>query len=297
MGIILLNKHKGISSHHALKLVKKLLQVKKAGHTGTLDPLASGMLPICLGEMAKFSQFLLDADKSYRTIMQLGQISTTGDAEGEKIAMQPIPVLNTVMLEQVLEKFRGTITQIPSMYSAIKHQGRPLYEWARQGQTIVRPPRLITIHQLKLIAFTPDTITLDVVCSKGTYIRSLVEDIGKALGCGAYMAELYRTAVMSFHEDQMLSLEDLEAMSYEERHQAILPITAALEHLPICHLTKPLAWQLSQGQKVIFPDLSTGIYQLFWEDQFIGVGIVHTEGILCAKRMLSNIKINRIELQ
>ncbi|MFN7096807.1 MAG: tRNA pseudouridine(55) synthase TruB, partial [Gammaproteobacteria bacterium] len=187
MGILLLDKPVGMSSHNALRRIRRLFDIRKAGHTGTLDPLATGLLPICLGEAVKFSQFLLDADKSYRTVAKLGAITTTGDSEGELLQQRAIPTLSRHVIETVLTNFRGEIQQVPSMYSAIKHQGRPLYDWARKGVVVERAARTITIYYLDLIDFDNDTVTLDVTCSKGTYIRSLVEDIGNALGCGAYV--------------------------------------------------------------------------------------------------------------
>lgn len=292
-GIFLLDKPAGISSSWALRRVKGFLKADKAGHTGTLDPLARGMLPICLGEAAKFSQFLLDADKTYQAVLQLGQTSSTGDAAGELSDKNAVPALNTALIEAALAAFRGPIQQIPPMYAAIKHQGRPLYKWARKGIDIERPARNISIHRLTLISFTETTITIEATCSKGTYIRVLAEDIGNALGCGAYLADLYRTEVAPFKAAQMLTFEALELLSPEDIVKNILPIPVTLQHLPVYAMSVSEAERVILGQKLA-PRLevfSPGIYQLICTDgRFIGIGEVMENGVLRAKRMLSPIK-------
>jgi tRNA pseudouridine55 synthase len=183
-GVFLLNKPLDISSNAALQKVRWLYRAEKAGHTGALDPLATGLLPICLGEATKFSHYLLESVKRYQTTVKLGQTTTTGDVEGEVLQQRPVPELTPEKIEQILEQFRGDIQQVPPMYSALKKHGKPLYELARQGIVVEREARPITIYQLQLIEFTQDSLTLDVICSKGTYIRVLGEDIGEALGCG-----------------------------------------------------------------------------------------------------------------
>jgi tRNA pseudouridine55 synthase len=283
-GIFLLDKPTGISSHRALQRVKRLFKAEKAGHTGTLDPLASGMLPICLGEAVKFSQFLLDADKAYRTVAKLGAVSSTGDAEGEISGYRLVPPLNTELIESVLTNFRGEIQQVPSMYSAIKHQGRPLYDWARKGHVIERTARLVTIHRLELIEFTENTITLDVVCSKGTYIRSLVEDIGNALTCGAYMQALRRTYVAPFNEIQMQSLDVLENTC----QPVVLPITDAMQHIPSFHLDLHSALRLMLGQRIPGQQGIPTVYRVYDEnEQFIGIAELTDDGVLRPRRMMS----------
>jgi len=191
-GIVLLDKPIGLSSNQALQRVRRLFRAARAGHTGALDPLATGMLPLCLGEATKFSQFLLDADKRYITCIQLGKGTTTGDREGDVLTDLPVPELTDEALESVLNRFRGEIEQIPPMYSALKHEGKPLYEYARQGIVIERKRRQVTIADLTLVSRTADTLTLDIRCSKGTYIRTVGEDIGEMLGCGAHLHSLHR---------------------------------------------------------------------------------------------------------
>lgn len=287
-GIFLLDKAIGVSSNKALQQIKRLFQAKKAGHTGTLDPLARGMLPICLGEATKFSQFWLDADKRYQTVLQLGQISTTGDAEGELSEKRAIPLLDANIIETHLASFRGTLSQIPPMYSALKHQGRPLYEWVRKGTTIERPPRIITIHRLVLLDFTEDTITLDISCSKGTYIRTLGEDIGQQLGCGAYLTSLNRISVSPFESTPMFTLAELVDLPEDKLLDLVLPVPAALGHVPQKNVSWADAQALLQGKKVLCEQAEKGIYRLHTDNnQFIGIGEINDDGVLSAKRMLS----------
>jgi len=225
-GILLLNKALGASSNAVLQQAKTLYQAQKAGHTGSLDPLATGMLPICFGEATKVSGLLLDANKRYRTVAQLGATTSTGDAEGEIISEMPVLPAVFEQLDDVLKRFTGKISQVPPMHSALKKDGQPLYALARQGITIDRPAREVHIYRLMLIEQTDDTITLDVECSKGTYIRSLVEDIGKALGCGAYVKVLHRTAVEPFTDYPMYNIEDVE--NSDVMDGILLPIDATL---------------------------------------------------------------------
>ncbi len=300
-GILLLNKPINRSSHQALKKVKRLLDVEKAGHTGTLDPLATGMLPICLGEATKFSQFLLDADKAYRTTAKLGQTTTTGDAEGELLQEQPVPLLTETDILALLQRFTGAIEQTPSMYSALKHQGQPLYKLAKKGIEIARKSRTVYIRQLSLLEYTANTITLDVVCSKGTYIRSLAEDIGAALGCGAHVAALHRRYTAPFDETAMVTLDELESLSLEQRHQRILPADAGLQHIPEYPLTDIQAARLLQGQRVrLDHQLSSPAQEqvrfsspLFG---FIGLGEVSTTGVIHPRRMMGPELIHSFQL-
>ncbi|WP_263081960.1 tRNA pseudouridine(55) synthase TruB [Endozoicomonas sp. Mp262] len=215
-GIIVVDKFKGASSNDVLQKVKRIFGAAKAGHTGSLDPLATGVLPICLGEATKFSQFLLDSDKSYRTTVQLGVKTTTGDAEGEVVEERPVQVTRSDV-EAVLTQFLGEIEQIPSMYSALKHKGQPLYKLAREGIEVERPARKITIHRIELLDFEADRFVLEVDCTKGTYIRTLAEDIGEALGCLAHVAELRRLKAGPYAEQVAYSIEQLESIKFEGR--------------------------------------------------------------------------------
>lgn len=229
-GVFLLNKPLGLSSNAALQKVRWLYRAQKAGHTGALDPLATGLLPICLGEATKFSHYLLDSTKRYQTTVRLGQTTTTGDVEGDILQERPIPVLSQELIEQTLEKFRGDIQQVPPMYSALKKEGKPLYELARKGIEIERETRPVTIYALELIEFTENSITLDVTCSKGTYIRVLGEDIGEALGCGGHLTMLHRIQTGHFELIPSYTIEYLESLTEEQREALLLPVYAPIDH-------------------------------------------------------------------
>lgn len=229
-GVFLLNKPLGLSSNAALQKVRWLYRAQKAGHTGALDPLATGLLPICLGEATKFSHYLLDSTKRYQTTVRLGQTTTTGDVEGDILQERPIPVLSKELIEQTLEKFRGDIQQVPPMYSALKKEGKPLYELARKGIEIERETRPVTIYALELIEFTENSITLDVTCSKGTYIRVLGEDIGEALGCGGHLTMLHRIQTGHFELIPSYTIEYLESLMEEQREALLLPVYAPIDH-------------------------------------------------------------------
>lgn len=275
-GVLLLDKPSGFSSNAALQQIKRSFSARKAGHTGSLDPLASGMLPICLGEASKFSQILLDADKKYLVTMRLGQKTTTGDAEGEIIASQPVPTLNAAEFTAILQEFTGEIQQVPPMYSALKMNGQPLYRLARQGIEVERKSRNITIYSLKLLDLSTDAVTLEVHCSKGTYIRTLVEDIGTFLGCGAHVIFLRRIAVATFTQEQMVSLEELTALAtdYVRLDQYLLPVDAMLMAWPELVLSDSSALRLCHGQTVIVNSPNnTGLVRIKHENgQFLGVG-------------------------
>lgn len=252
-GVVLLNKPLGLSSNQALQRVRRLFRAAKAGHTGALDPLASGMLPLCLGEATKFSQFLLDADKRYLTRIELGVRTTTGDKEGEILTQEPVPQLSDDELEQLLERFRGEIEQVPPMYSALKHEGKPLYEYARQGITIERKRRQVTIRNLQVIERTENTLTLDITCSKGTYIRTIGEDIGEALGCGAHLDMLHRIATAGYDSKDMLTLEQFEQLAEQGEavlDQQLLPVDSAVAYLPDCQLSDQEAEHLVFGRLI-----------------------------------------------
>ncbi|ENQ9574961.1 tRNA pseudouridine(55) synthase TruB [Acinetobacter baumannii] len=229
-GVFLLNKPLGLSSNAALQKLRWLYRAQKAGHTGALDPLATGLLPICLGEATKFSHYLLDSTKRYQTTVRLGQTTTTGDVEGDILQERPIPVLSKELIEQTLEKFRGDIQQVPPMYSALKKEGKPLYELARKGIEIEREARPVTIYALELIGFNENSITLDVTCSKGTYIRVLGEDIGEALGCGGHLTMLHRIQTGHFELIPSYTIEYLESLTEEQREALLLPVYAPIDH-------------------------------------------------------------------
>jgi tRNA pseudouridine55 synthase len=289
-GILLLDKPTGITSNTALQKVKRLFSAKKAGHTGSLDPLASGMLPLCFGEATKFSQYLLDADKVYRVTAKLGCKTATGDAEGEIIQQRPIPDLSREKLLSVLEKFQGEIQQIPSMYSALKHQGRPLYELARQGISVERKARPVQIYAINLLEQTADTFSMQVHCSKGTYIRTLVEDIGEVLECGAFVSALRRLSVAGNLEKQMVSLAELEAIqdpALLQRH--LLPLDMALMHWPELCLTEATTFYVKRGQPVMIPQApSNGWVRLTSSNgDFIGIGEVIADGRVAPRRLMT----------
>lgn len=288
-GILLLDKPLGMSSNAALQRAKGLYKARKAGHTGSLDPLASGVLPICFGEATKVSAFLLSSDKRYRTVAQLGQISSTGDMEGEILETKPVPALNSAAIEAVLAQFRGPIEQIPPMHSALKHEGTPLYKLARQGISIERKVRHVTIYELTVVESSETTLTLDVLCSKGTYIRTLVEDIGNALGCGAFVAKLRRTEVSPFGEYPIYTLEQLTALAETGGLMDILlPVDTAIAHWPSLNLNAEETQRLCNGLRVERDDVpeAEGIRLYDPENRFIGTGQRHESGLLAAKRLL-----------
>ena len=248
-GVLLLDKAAGISSNDALIQAKRLLNAEKAGHTGTLDPFATGLLPLCFGEATKFAQDLLEADKSYDTTVHLGCTTTTGDTEGETVEVLPVNVTVT-QIEGVLAQFRGPILQTPPMYSALKRDGKPLYEYARAGITLEREPRALVIHRLELVDYVAPLLRLRVTCSKGTYIRVLGEDIGAAFGCGAHLQALRRTGVGALHLDDAVTLEDLAAIDASARAASLAPVDALLESFPIVSLDDILARRFLQGQRL-----------------------------------------------
>jgi len=291
-GVLLLDKPLGLSSNKALQEVKNLLFARKAGHTGSLDPLATGLLAICFGEATKVANYIFDADKHYRATGKLGQTTTTGDLEGDVIATKPVPDLDKQRLEAVFEQFTGEIMQVPPMYSALKHNGEPLYKLARQGIEIEREPRPVTVYSLELVEFTPDSFTVDVVCSRGTYIRTLVEDIGHELGCGAHVTALRRTALGPFGEEDMVSMEvlrDAEQNDREALNSYVRPMEEALVHWPSVKLSPDAAYYLRQGQPVIVPKAPTsGWVRLQTEESgFIGVGQILDDGRVAPKRLLN----------
>ncbi len=261
-GVLLLNKPVGITSNAALQKAKWLLNARKAGHTGTLDPFADGLLPLCFGEATKFSAYLLDADKGYRAVMQLGVTTTTGDPEGEILATREVHTSRTD-IEAVLPRFRGEIAQIPPMHSALKHQGRPLYEYARAGIDIERPARKVHIRSLELVECAPPRVVIDVRCSAGTYIRTLAQDIGAALGCGAHLTALTRTAAGGFALERAHTLADLDALDASQRPALLLPADCLVAHLPAVQLDAVDAAALCQGRSVAHPTAHPGLMRVY----------------------------------
>ena len=288
-GVFLLDKPLGFSSNQALKKIQWLFNAKKAGHTGTLDPMASGLLPICLGEATKFSHRLLDANKSYIAIIHLGVTTSTGDQEGEVVSEKKV-ALNEAQLKDTLKKFIGDMTQIPPMYSALKFAGKPLYEYAREGIEIERKSRLIKIYDIKLISIEESIITIEVDCSKGTYIRTLAEDIGKTLGCGAHLKGLARTQTGNFKLSDALTIEALEAMSMPSREKVLLPTDALLEGLSSIKLTMAQTEAIKKGQSIDFISENDKEVRLYSASgQFVGVGQPDLQGRLFPKRLIANI--------
>ncbi len=287
-GMLLLDKSPGMSSNGAVQRVKRLFQANKVGHTGSLDPIATGLLPLCLGEATKLSGFVLDTDKRYFVRVRLGRTTTTADIEGETVETKPVPVLNEAMLEPILGHFRGEIDQVPPMYSALKQGGRRLYDLARQGIEVEREARRVNIYELILLEWGADYLDLEVHCSKGTYIRSLAVDIGAELGCGGHVEQLRRIAVGKFGLDAAVSLSSLEALADEERLALLLPLSAIADELPIFNLSAELAFFLRRGQPVFAPNAPTsGLLRLFTrEGAFLGVGEVTEDGMIAPKRLV-----------
>lgn len=291
-GILPLDKPVGLSSNEALQRVKRLYRARKAGHTGSLDPIASGLLLICMGEATKVSTYLLNADKRYHTMARLGVITTTGDVEGEVVERRPVGEYSEARLEEVLARFRGEIEQIPPMYSALKRNGTRLYELARQGVEVAREPRTVHIHALELLAHDAQTLTLDILCSKGTYIRTLVEDIAEGLGCGAHACALRRTAVGPYTEADMLAMEELEARAqqgFAELDGLLRPMDSALTLWPALKLTRDMAYYARSGQAILVPGAPPmGWVRIYDErDAFLGVGRILDDGRMAPKRLMT----------
>lgn len=290
-GILLLDKPLKQTSNDALQRVKWLYKAQKAGHTGSLDPLADGLLPICFGDATKLSAYLLDADKAYWARIRLGRTTTTADAEGEVLEERPVPEYSEVQLREVLAKFSGEISQIPPMYSALKHKGERLYNLARQGVEVEREPRQVTIHHLDLVGFGTPEFEIQVRCSKGTYIRTLAEDIGATLGCGGYLSALRRTGVGPYVEGpmQLVSMEQLEQLSqdgFAELDKLLLPLDSALQHWPAVKLTADSAFYLKAGQPVLVPKAPTSGWVRIYDElsRLIAVGEIQDDGKVAPRR-------------
>lgn len=287
-GVLLLDKPAGFSSNQALQRVKRLFTAAKAGHTGNLDPFATGLLPICFGEATKFSHTLLDADKSYRAVLKLGMTTATGDTEGEITSRTEVK-LSRNEVERAVGNFLGNITQIPPMHSALKHQGKPLYEYARAGIEIERKPREVTIHSIELQRFDGDEAEICVACSKGTYIRVLAEDIGKRLGCGAHLIVLERLATGGFQLQDAYTIEQLEAMTEPRRDQCLLPIDVLLQKLLSVELDEESAHSFRQGQPVWKSSVkASGMLRVYGPNgEFLGVAESLGDGRVAPRRVLS----------
>lgn len=289
-GVILLDKPLKISSNHALQRVKRLFDANKAGHTGSLDPLATGMLPICLGEATKVSAFLLDADKTYRFKCKLGEVTATGDAEGDVINVRPFEHIQLADIEKYLPELTGDIMQVPPMYSALKMDGQRLYDLARQGIEVERKARPVTIYSLDVISFENGEIELQTRCSKGTYVRTLAEDLGEKLGCGAYVTELRRTSVGPY-ESGMITLDqlmDVAENGFEALDDLMLSIDSGIDDWPIVELDADSAYYIKLGQPVQIAKAPTeGLVRVYDEDQFIGIGKIQDDGRVAPKRMMN----------
>ncbi len=290
-GILILDKPRGLSSNQALQRVRRILRARKAGHCGSLDPLATGVLPICLGQATRFSGYLLGASKTYRAHARLGQVTTTGDAEGEIVERRPVAV-DRDKVEAVLARFRGSIEQVPPMYSALRRDGKRLYQLAREGREVEREPRRIEIFALEMIALDGDSLEFEVRCSKGTYVRTLAEDIGNALGCGAHLTALRRSAVDDFDLEQALSLEQLERQAAggdETLQRLLLPASAALAGFDELRLDETASRDIGHGKRVRLEGApAPGLYRLLAADgRFLGLGEVGKNAELAVKRLMN----------
>ncbi|MDC9620883.1 tRNA pseudouridine(55) synthase TruB [Xenorhabdus sp. XENO-7] len=298
-GVLLLDKPQDISSNDALQKVRRIFNASKAGHTGALDPLATGMLPICLGEATKFSQFLLDSDKRYRVIARLGQRTDTSDSHGKIICEREVQITEP-QLAAALDTFRGDTMQIPSMYSALKHQGKPLYEYARQGIEIEREARPITVYELQFIRWEGDELELEIHCSKGTYIRTIIDDLGELLGCGAHVIYLRRLQVANYPTHRMVTLEQLHELKKQAEEQEIdagelldpllLPMDTAVAHFPVIQLASVVAAYFKQGQPVRSKhSLTSGEWVRVTEgdeNKFIGIAVIDDDGLVAPRRLV-----------
>ena len=303
-GILILNKPKGVSSNGALQKAKRIFSAAKAGHTGSLDPLATGVLPVCFGEATKFSQYLLDSDKGYLSTFRLGEKTTTGDAEGEIIASVDASEITEADVHNVMSEFQGEISQIPPMYSALKHQGTPLYKLAREGKEVERKARTVMIYRFELVAFRPAKsgethieVDVNVLCSKGTYIRSLAEDIGEILGCGAHVTALHRSQAGIFKDKDTVTIEALEALKGDNLPESLdhllLPVDTAVAHLDQLLLSEEQGRLIRLGQSVQLEQSSEqshdelNLVRLVLESgEFVGLGAVSIDGQVSPRRLI-----------
>ena len=289
-GVLLIDKPVGLSSNDALIKAKRVVNAKKAGHTGTLDPFATGLLPLCFGEATKFSQDLLEADKTYDAVVHLGITTTTGDTEGETVETRPVDV-TLEQIEAALARFRGPILQVPPMYSALKRDGKALYEYAREGIVLEREARPVTIHRLEMLAYDAPMLTIRVTCSKGTYVRVLGEDIGAALGCGAHLNALRRIGVGALTVEGMVTLEQLQA--HDNPLSLLAPVDALLSSFPRVDLTPELAARFLNGQRlalnrepVTLPE-TRGRVRVYHDGKLLGTAILQEYGVLAPERLIA----------
>ncbi|NTV10472.1 MAG: tRNA pseudouridine(55) synthase TruB [Zoogloea sp.] len=286
-GVLLLDKPGGITSNTALQIARRLYNAAKAGHTGTLDPMATGLLPLTFGEATKFSQMLLEADKTYEATLRLGITTATADAEGEVLLERPVTVGEAEVLA-ALPAFRGEIEQVPPMYSALKHQGKALYEYAREGVEIERKSRRVTIRRLDCIEVDGPLVRISVDCSKGTYIRTLAADIGEALGCGAHLVALRRTRIGVFSVGQAVSLAELEAMELVQRDARLAPVDALVQHLPQHELDAEGERNFTHGQAAAGPEDEAGkSYRVYCGGRFLGLGTIVPGARIAPARLLA----------
>jgi tRNA pseudouridine55 synthase len=287
-GILLLDKRLGVSSNRALQEVKRLFNANKAGHTGSLDPLATGLLPLCFGEATKVSAMMLDDNKRYQVVIKLGVMTDTGDAEGKVIEEKPVPELSLAEIESCLHSFTGEIDQVPPMYSALKHNGRKLYELAREGKTIERKARRITIFDMQLLHATADSLKLDVFCSKGTYIRSLAEDIGHYLGCGGTVTELRRIQAGQFNIEHAFTIEQLQEMDLEALTNCLIDVDKPLDTIPAIELSTKQASLVRHGQQIETEiEANQGMVRMYSEQVFLGLGEMLLNGKLVPKKIFN----------
>ena len=292
-GIVVLNKAAGLSSNSALQEVKKLYEANKAGHAGSLDPLATGVLPVCLGEATKVSQFLLDSDKRYRTRIKLGIRTDSGDSEGTVIEQHEKVSVSRKVVEHALTKFKGEVEQLPPMHSALKIKGVPLYKFARKGITIERKTRLISVYKIELVNFGNGELELDIACSKGTYIRTIADDLGQELGCGAHIIKLHRTQAGVFEEADCISSKELAmekaSMGLDKIDQHLIPMDQAILDLPEVKLPSSTASYVKNGQSVLVRHVpEEGLVRMYDEEQFIGIGSIDDEGKVAPRRLIVN---------
>lgn len=287
-GILLLDKPVGLGSNAVLGMAKRVLGIRKAGHTGTLDPMASGLLVLCFGEATKVAGFLLDSDKAYLAEVRLGTVTDTDDAEGEIVQQRPVPDLDETAIEQALAPLRGPIQQVPPMYSALKQGGERLYRKARRGENVERPARPVTIHELELMGWDGERLRLGVHCSKGTYVRSLARDLGEALGCGGHLSALRRIRSVPFEVSDAVDLDDLREMNRDQARALLKPADQALVALPEVRLDETASARLLTGQRLAGLDQrASGLVRVYGPQGFIGVGEADGHGGLKARRLIS----------
>lgn len=295
-GIVLLDKPQGLTSNQALQKVKRIFDARKAGHTGSLDPLATGMLPVCLGEATKISGYLLNADKRYTATCKLGVRTDSADADGNVIATCPVPALSKADIEKVLAQFTGELQQIPPMHSALKRDGVPLYKLAHQGIEVEREARAITVYRLDLLEFDGDMLNIDIHCSKGTYVRTVVEDIGNSLGCGAHITALRRLQVDPFEGRRMYTFEELNILKEQgvtSLDEILLPLESGLVNWPEVNLSADATFYLRQGQPVFVPQVQIDGYVRLHDSNgaFLGIGMMLDDGRVAPKRLMNLVEV------